>query len=146
MNPKRTLIILMTAFATVWITDLIVHELIMRKDYFNMMNVWRAPATLQNFLKWLVVGEFMAAAGLSVIWINHCAPTATRPGTAVRFGLFAGLLTNAYVPILYAVMPIPGMVCLKWVLFGILQTIIVSLVLYYTTRALIKQADAAVRP
>lgn len=141
MNPKRTLLILMVAFATVWITSLIVHELIMRKDYFNMMNLWRTPATLHNFLKWLVVGKFMAAAGLTVLWINRGAPTASRPASAVRFGLFAGLLTTSYAPVLYAVMPVPGLVCLKWVLFGTLQTVLVSLVLYYTTRAMAPKAD-----
>lgn len=130
----------MTAFATVWITDLMIHELFMRADYISAVGLWRAPGELKQFLKWLVVGEFMAAAGLTVIWINRCAPTATRPASAVRFGLFAGLLTNSYAPLLYAVMPLPGMLCLKWVLFGTLQTITVSLVLYYVTRALATKA------
>lgn len=130
----------MTAFATVWITDLIIHELLLRADYIASIGLWRAPGDLKNFLKWLVVGEFMAAAGLTVIWINRCAPTATRPASAVRFGLFAGLLTNAYSPLLYAVMPLPGLLCLKWVLYGTLQTIAVSVVLYYATRALAPKA------
>ncbi len=146
MNPKITLLILMIAFATVWITDLVIHELFLRADYIATIGLWRSPADMKLLLKWLVVGEFMAAAGLTVIWINRCAPTAAGPGSAVRFGIFAGLLTNSYSPLMYAVLPIPGMLCFKWVLFGILQTIVVSLVLYYTTRALIKEAAAATAP
>jgi hypothetical protein len=140
MNPKKTLLILMTAFATVWITDLVIHELFLRADYVHTIGLWRSPGDMRLLLKWLVVGEFMAAAGLTVIWINRCAPTATGPGSAVRFGIFAGLLTNSYAPLMYAVLPIPGMLCLKWVLFGTLQTIVVSLVLYYITRAMASKA------
>jgi hypothetical protein len=141
MNPKRTVLILMTAFATVWITDLIIHELLLRRDYIATVGLWRSPADMRSLLKWLVVGEFMAAAGLTVLWINRGAPTSTRPASAVRFGLFAGLITNAYAPLMYAVIPIPGLLCLKWVLFGTLQTIVVSLVLYYVTRALAPKVD-----
>lgn len=139
MNPKRTLLILMTAFAAMWITDLVTHELILREDYLSL-KIWRDEETMRNLLKWLVVGDFMAAAGMTVIWINRCAPNTTRAFSAVRFGFFAGLLSNAYVPILFTVLPLPGILCFKWVLFGILQSIVVSLVLYYTTRALAKAA------
>lgn len=136
MNPKRTLVILMTTFATIWITDLLIHELAMRADYIATMSLWRSPEVMKQFFKWLVVGQFMAAAGLTVIWINRCAANTMTVKSAARFGFFVGMIGTAYAPIFYAVMPLPGMLCLKWVIFGILQSIVVTLVLFVTTRKL----------
>ena len=35
---------------------------------------------------------------------------------------------------MHSVMPLPGLLCVKWVLFGDIQCIFVSLVLYALTR------------
>lgn len=139
MNPKRTLVILMTTFAAIWITDLLIHQLALQSDYVATMHLWRTPESMKQFLKWLMVGQFMAAAGLTVIWINRCAANTMTFKSAARFGFFVGLIGNAYSPIFYAVMPLPGLLCLKWVIFGILQSVVVTLVLYVTTRKLAQQ-------
>ncbi|OYW73229.1 MAG: hypothetical protein B7Z37_22285 [Verrucomicrobia bacterium 12-59-8] len=139
MNPKRTIVILMIAFATIWTTDLLIHQLAMKSDYLAAVGLWRTPDGMNQLIKWLMVGQFMAAAGLTVIWINRCAPNTTTLKSAARFGFFVGMIATSYVPIFYAVMPIPGLICVKWVLFGILQSIVVTLVVYVTTRKLAQE-------
>ena len=136
MNPKRTIVILLTTFAAIWITDMLIHELAMKADYVASGSLWRSRASMPHFIKWLMVGQFMAAAGLTVIWINRCAPNTTTFRSATRFGFFIGLIATSYAPIFYAVMPIPAMICLKWAVFGILQCIAVTLVVFVTTRKL----------
>lgn len=108
----------------------------MKADYLATMSLWRSPETMRQFIKWLIVGQFMIAAGLTVIWINRCAENTMTATSAIRFGFFVGMIATAYAPIFYAVMPLPGMICFKWVIFGILQSILVTLVLYVTTRKL----------
>ncbi|MBE2283901.1 MAG: hypothetical protein IAE77_10635 [Prosthecobacter sp.] len=136
MNPKRTIVIFMATFAAIWITDLLIHQLAMQADYVASMHLWRSSDTMKHFLKWLVVGQCMAAAGLTVIWINRCAANTVTIKSAARFGFFVGLIGTAYAPVFYAVMPLPGMICVKWAVFGILQSIVVTLVLYFTTKKL----------
>lgn len=136
MNPKRTIVILLTTFAAIWITDMLIHELAMKADYVAAGSLWRSRAAMPHFIKWLMVGQFMMAGGLTVIWINRCAPNTTTFRSAIRFGFFIGLIATAYAPIFYAVMPIPAMMCLKWAVYGILQSIVVTLVLFVTTRKL----------
>lgn len=137
MNPKRTSVIFMATFAAVLITDLLIHQLAMQADYVASMHLWRSQEAMQHLLKWLMVGQCMAATGLTVIWINRYAmDTSVTIRSAVRFGFFAGLIGSAYAPIFYAVMPLPGMICVKWAVFGILQSIVVTLGLYFITKKL----------
>lgn len=133
MNPKRTIVILLTAFAAIWITDLLIHELALKSAYLSVSGLWRTPAAMKELIKWLMVGQFMAAAGLTVIWINRCAPNTTTLKSAIRFGFFVGMIATSYAPIFYAVLPIPGLICLQWVLYGILQSIVVTVTVYLTT-------------
>ncbi|MDI1311798.1 hypothetical protein [Prosthecobacter sp.] len=133
MNPKRTIVILLTAFAAIWITDLLIHQLAMKTAYMKIAGLWRTPDGMRALIKWIMVGQFMAAGGLTVIWINRCAPNTTTLKSAVRFGFFVGLIATSYAPMFYAVLPIPGLICLQWALYGILQSIVVTVVVYLTT-------------
>jgi hypothetical protein len=133
MNAKRTIINVIAAFAVIWVTDFLIHQVVLKADYLATKNLWRSPDEMRLLFKWILVAELMAAAGLTVVWLNAFAATA-KPADALRFGLFAGLLGSAYAPMFHAVMPIPGLLCVKWVIFGVLQAIFVSLVLYALTR------------
>lgn len=133
MNAKRVIITVIATFAVVWVTDFLIHQFVLQKDYIATKELWRSESEMKQALKWLMVGELMSATGLAVLWLRGFAATA-KPGCAVGFGLFAGLLGSAYAPIFHAVMPIPGLLCVKWVVFGVIQSILVSLVLFALTR------------
>lgn len=133
MNAKRTIINVIAAYAVVWVTDYLIHEVALKADYLATKSLWRDPEQMKLLFKWILVGELMTASGLTVLWINAFAATA-RLADALRFGLFAGLLGTAYAAVFHAVLPIPGLLCVKWVIFGVLQAIFVSLVLYALTR------------
>ncbi|MFN0080620.1 MAG: hypothetical protein ACKVY0_29480 [Prosthecobacter sp.] len=133
MNAKHTIITVFAAFAVVSATDYLIHQVILKADYLATKSLWRSPAEMKLLFNWILVAELMAAAGLTVVWVNAFAATA-RPADAFRFGLFAGLLASAYAPMFHAVMPIPGLLCVKWVIFGVLQCILVSFVLYELAR------------
>lgn len=133
MNAKRTIITVIAAYAVVSVTDYLIHQVILKADYLATKNLWRSAEEMKLLFKWILVAELMTAAGLTVVWIKGFAATA-KPTCALGFGTFAGLLATAYVPMFHAVMPIPGMLCVKWIVFGVLQSIFVSLVLYALTR------------
>lgn len=133
MNAKRTIITVIAAFAVVWVTDFLIHQVVLQADYAATKALWRSPEEMMQLFKWILVGELLVAAGMTVLWINGYAATA-KPADALKFGLFAGLFGTGYAPMFHAVMPIPGLLCLKWVIFGVLQCILVSLVLYALTR------------
>lgn len=133
MNAKRTIITVIAAYAVVWVTDYLIHEMALKADYLATKNLWRDPEQMKHFFKWILVGELLVATGLTVIWNRGFAATA-KPMCALGFGTFAGLLGGAYAPIFYAVMPIPGLLCVKWFIFGVLQCILVSLTLHALTR------------
>jgi len=133
MNAKRVIITIIAAFGVVWVTDFLIHQVILQKDYIATKDLWRSEADMLKAFKWLLAGELMAATGLAVLWLRGFAATA-KPACAMGFGAFAGLLGSSYAPAFHAVMPIPGLLCVKWVVFGVLQSILVSLVLHAITR------------
>lgn len=134
MTAKRMIITVIAAYAVIWVTDYLIHEIAMKADYLATKHLWRTPEeTMRNLFRWILVGELMAGTALTVIWVRGFAATA-KPTCALAFGATAGLLATAYAPIMHSVMPLPGLLCVKWVLFGDLQCIFVSLVLYALTR------------
>ncbi len=133
MNAKRVITTIIAAFVAVWATDFLIHQVILQKDYIATKELWRSEADMLKALKWLMLGELMAATGLAILWLRGFAATA-KPACALGFGVFAGLLGSSYAPIFYAVMPLPGLLCVKWVVCGVLQSTLVSLLLYALTR------------
>lgn len=133
MNTKRFLICLIAAFVTISATDFVIHQIILKPDYMATMSLWRTEATMQEHMSWIFIGEFIVALGMTMLWLRGFAEKATM-NCVFGFGLSAGMLLSAYAATFYAVMPIPGLLCVKWALYGLLQTMLTTTVLYMLSR------------
>ena len=133
MTPKRILICLAAAFLTTSFSDYLIHQVILKSDYEATLSLWRTSETMQQFMSWIFVSELVLALGMSMLWLRGFAEKACLK-CVLGFGLFAGLVGCNYIPAFYAVMPLPGLLCVKWFLFGLLQSLLVTTVLYLLTR------------
>jgi hypothetical protein len=88
---------------------------------------------MQQHMSWIFIGEFIVALGMTMLWLRGFAERATM-NCVFGFGLSAGMLLSAYAATFYSVMPIPGLLCVKWALYGLLQTMLTSAVLYMLSR------------
>ncbi len=133
MNAKRFLICLIAAFVTISATDYLIHQVILVPDYMATMSLWRTEETMNEHMSWIFIGELIVALGMTMLWLRGFAERATM-NCVFGFGLSTGMLLSAYAAMFYAVMPIPGLLCVKWALYGLLQTMLTSAVLYMLSR------------
>ena len=131
---KRFLIPLLATFAVIFVTDMVIHGMILKPDYEASKALWRSEAAMQQCMGSMMLGQFMLALGMVLFWLRGSVEKANWQ-SAFTFGLTAGLLGLAYIPIFYAVQPLPSTLCVKWVVFGLSQTLVTSVVLFLVTRS-----------
>jgi len=129
MSPFRTVLAILCAFVTTWVTDFITHGVLLQAEYAASMSMWRPEAEMVSHMPWLLVGQFIAAATMTLVYIRgfaarHCLKE------ACWFGLLMGLFSESLTPILYAVQPLPESIAIAWCVSGAVQGVIVGLVLY----------------
>ena len=83
----------------------------------------------------MLAAQFLFAAMLCAIWALGFAGRSL--GTAIAFGLFMGLFQQVWPIATYAVMPLPETIVVKWIISGVLQVILVTILaaLVYRPRA-----------
>lgn len=133
MNTKRLLLCLVAAFVTVFVTDYLIHQILLAPDYAASKALWRSEETMQQFLHWLMIGELLWVLGVTLLWVKGFAERACWT-CVLGFGFSTGLVGTVYVPTFYAVMPLPGALCVKWFVAGLLQSLLVTLVLHLITK------------
>jgi hypothetical protein len=74
----------------------------------------------------MLAAQFLFAAMLCVIWALGFASRSL--GTAIVFGLFMALFQQVWPIVTYAVMPLLGSIAVKWIISGVLQVILVTIV------------------
>ena len=133
MSLKSFLLCLVASFLTISATDFVIHQKILAPDYMASMSLWRPHETMEQFMSWIFISELVVALGMTLLWLKTAAGKACWKCVA-GFGFSTGLIGSAYAVTFYAVMPIPGMLCVKWMVFGILQALLVTTVLHLLTK------------
>jgi len=81
---------------------------------------------MTSHFPFMLAAQFLFAAMLCMIWALGFAGRSL--GTAIAFGLFMGLFQQVWPIASYVVMPLPGSIAVKWIISGVLQVILVTIV------------------
>lgn len=129
MNPKRLWPCIIATFLVLCITDFVIHGVILKATYQSTQELWRPEEVMPRYMAWMFVGQFVMAASMSVIYAQGFADKGSLK-CALMFGLFMGLHGNGFVPIYYSVAPWPALLCVEWVAFGLMQSVLLGWVLF----------------
>lgn len=138
MSTTRIVLSVVVVFVATWLTDILIHAVLLSADYGASKELWRSESDMQAHMGWLLLGQLIAAACMTILYARGFAHRRCVR-EACLFGLLMGLMGQAFVPIFYAVQPLPALLCVKWGVFGAIQGVILGLVLY----AVCKPAPAA---
>ena len=126
---KKFLIAWIVLFVAWFLGSFVVHGVLLRSDYLQLTNLFRAESDQQNFFP-LMLGAHVILSG-AFVWI-YARGVEARPWLApgVRFGVAVALLTIVPTYLIYfAVQPMPGDVVIKQIVFdGVLTVILGTLV------------------
>jgi hypothetical protein len=116
-------------FVAWFIGSFVVHGVLLRSDYLQLTNLFRAEGDQQTFFPLMIVAHLMLSGAF--VWI-YARGVEAKPWIAqgLRFGAAVALLTIVPTYIIYfVVQPMPGAVVIKQIVFdGILTLILGSIV------------------
>jgi tryptophan-rich sensory protein len=129
MSPAKIALSVVVMFVATWLTDFLIHAVLLSADYGASKELWRSESDMVSHMGWMFLGQFLAAACMTIVYARGFAHRRSLK-EACLFGLLMGLFGQAFVPIFYAVQPLPAMLCVKWIIFGAIQGVILGLVLF----------------
>ena len=134
MNPKRIILALIAAFIALSATDYLIHQVWLKDTYaLDIGKLWRAEADMKAHMSGIFVGQFLVAVAFTMLWARIALGGAGIQ-CAIALGVFMGLAYSGGVVIQGAVQPLPDGLVMKWIISGILQSVVVSVVLFVVHR------------
>ena len=125
MNVKRYLLASAAVFVAAEILEYIIHEVILGSTYESLQQLWRPD---MDSMMWIypVIG---------VIWslLFVCIFTKGYEGKGIMEGVRFGVIIGLFVSIpmafgTYAMIAIPGSLACQWLIYGLIETIILGIV------------------
>ena len=142
MNIKRLLLAILAAFATIFVTDYLIHGIWMMPVYRATASLWRPETEMGAYFGWMMGGYLLASTAFVLIWAKGFAAQAS-PRCAVIYGLCMALFGQAETLIMYAVAPFTLEIVWKWFVAGVLQGVILGLVTHLAYRPAAAPSDSA---
>lgn len=132
MNPKRIVIALILAFVVLSATDYLIHEVWLKSTYApDVGRLWRREAEMNARLPRILAGQFLVAVAFTMLWARIALGGAGLP-CAIALGVFMGLAYSGNAIIQGAVQPLPHLLVLKWIVSGMIQSVLVGAILFFT--------------
>ena len=126
MNIKRLILAIVAGWALICATDYLIHELWLAPVYAATKPLWRPESDMPTYFCWLLVAQFLIVITFVIVWAKGFAGRSI--GDAVCFGLLMGVFQQTWAIILFAVMPLPAELAMKWFFAGLVQAVLLGIV------------------
>ena len=134
MNPKRILLALIAAFVAISATDFLMHQIWLKDTYApDIGKLWRSEDDMNAHMPGIFIGEFLVAFAATMLWARIALGGAGIQ-CAIAFGVFLGIFYSGSAVMQNAVQPLPSGLMAKWIIGGILQCVLASIVLFLVYR------------
>ncbi|MGA2436685.1 MAG: hypothetical protein ABSG25_15525 [Bryobacteraceae bacterium] len=125
MNCKRFVLASLAVFVAREVLDFLVHEVLLKSTYQATKYLWRPDMASKMWILWL--SGFVVSFLFAFIFIKGYEGKGISEGA--RFGLVIGLFVAIPMALnTYATMLIPHMLAVKWLVYGIVENVILGIV------------------
>lgn len=124
MNIPRLLLAIVVGFILIFATDMLIHGMWLKPDYEATKTIWRPDAEMQARGHWFFIAQILCAATFVLIWAKGAAGRSI--GAGVAFGLLMGMFQQIWVLIIYAILPMPPDLAIKWFISGLVQAVLLG--------------------
>jgi len=142
---KRFFIAWLVVFIAWFGCSFVVHGLLLHGDYVAQAHLYRPEAESQQMMPFMALAHLLMAGAF--VWI-YARGVETKPWVAqgLRFGVVVALLTTVpWFLIYYVVMPLPGMLVVKQIVFESIQLLILGVIAAFFYREPVTVSAAAAR-
>jgi hypothetical protein len=141
MNIKRLLLAIVVAYAIIFGTDFLVHGVWLRLDYNATQQIWRPETEMNARMAWMLAAQVLWAITFVIIWAKGPSDSG-RVACALGFGFLMGIFQQIWALIMYAVLPMPGTIAIKWFVAGVVQNMLLGLATFWVYKPLPATAPA----
>jgi uncharacterized protein YqhQ len=131
---KKFLIAWVVLFVAWFLGSFVVHGVLLRADYMQLTNLFRAEGDQQKYFPLMLVAHVILSGAF--VWI-YARGVEARPWLAqgVRYGIAVALLTVVPTYLIYfVVQPMPGDVVIKQIVFDGVLTVILGTIVAWLYR------------
>jgi hypothetical protein len=131
---KKFIIAWIVIFVAWFLGSFVVHGVLLRPDYMQLTNLFRAEADQRKYFPLMMVAHVMLSGAF--VWIYaRGAEAKPWPAQGVRFGLAVALLTVVPTYMIYfVVQPMPADIVIKQIVCDGVLTIILGLIVAWLYR------------
>lgn len=133
MNYKKLGITTIAVFAAYWITNFLIHGVLLKNQYQETAHLWRPESEMQQYRVPMILGQFLTALFFSMIFVHGYK--GKGPIEGVRYGLLMGGVFTAGNLIMYAVAPWPLNLVVAWSVASIAQSVLLGVICTFTYKA-----------
>lgn len=135
MNTKF-LIAGVAAFLVSLIFGFLVHGLLLHADYAQLPNLMRTDADAQAHFPFMLLSHLIKGFAFAWVYTKGISPGVPWMTQGFRFGFAAAaLITVPLYLIYYAVVPMPGMLIVKQIIFDSVGTILMAITVAFVYRS-----------
>ncbi len=121
MNWKRLIVAAIVIFVVAQALELVVDNVILKKAYDSLKSLWRPDMASKMWVSYVM--GLLASFMFAYVFIKGREGKGIQEG--VRFGIIIWLFTIVPFNIeIWVIFPIPYMLVLKWLIFGLLTSLI----------------------
>ena len=107
----------------------LIHGVWLVPDYAASMQLWRPDGEMKAHMPFLSLAQLLCAVTFVMIWAKGFADRGCIK-CALIYGAMMGLFSQVNTLVLYAVMPLPGPLAVKWFVVGVLQAVGLGIVTF----------------
>lgn len=119
INIKSLLMAMLAMFVFIFVSDFVIHGMLLADWYKETANLWRSESEMQSYMLWMLAGQFLIAKFFTVIFAKGYEGQGWKEG--LRYGILMGPLFAAGYFIQYATTPLPIGLLWAWVLAALFQ-------------------------
>ncbi len=126
VNRKRLVMTVFAVFVFIFISDFVIHGVILSDTYKQTASLWRPEQEMHSYMLWMMIGQFLVAKFFSTLFARGYEGGGAMEG--FRFGVLASPLLVAPSFVSYAVTPMPQFLLWAWVGLGLIQGLLAGVV------------------
>ena len=124
INKKSFLITATIVFVALFITDFLIHGLLLKNAYQETASLWRPEAEMKTLFHWMFLGQFISAFSFTRLFAHGYQNKGIKEG--VCFGMMMAGFFAGHNFIMYSVAPWPLKIVGAWIVFGFIQSAILG--------------------
>ncbi|MBA2743169.1 MAG: hypothetical protein H0U43_02460 [Chthoniobacterales bacterium] len=125
MNTGRLLLTILVGFVFIFASDFLIHALWLSADYKATAPLWRTEDEMHPRFLWMLSAQLLCAIAFIYIWAKTGWRRRSINDGAV-FGFWMGIFQQVTTIVLYVVIPMPGLLALKWFIAGLVQAVVLG--------------------